>query len=66
MENLTIHTRSTTLGTPTNVLQVMKTRVQRLLEDLLQEDGIKIRRIGVKVSKFVEDIHQKNLTVFIK
>ena len=66
MENLTVHTRSTTLEAPTNVLQIMKTRVQRLLEDLLQEDEIKIRRIGVKVSKFVEDIHQKNLTAFIK
>lgn len=66
IENLTTRTRSITLKTPTNALNIMKTRSQRLLEDLLQEDQVKIRRIGVKTSRFVYDVHQKNLTTFIK
>jgi DNA polymerase IV (DinB-like DNA polymerase) len=66
IENLTTRMRSTTLETPTNALNILKTRSQRLLEDLLQEDDVKIRRIGVKASKFVDDVHQKNLTAFIK
>jgi DNA polymerase IV (DinB-like DNA polymerase) len=64
--NLKLRTKSTTLEAPTNDLNVMKTCSQRLLDDLLQEDKVKIRRIGVKVSKFVEDPHQKNLTAFLK
>ena len=66
MANLKLRTKSITLETPTDALNVMKTRSQRLLEDLLQDDEVKIRRIGVKVSKLVEETHQKNLTAFLK
>lgn len=66
MANLKLRTKSTTLEAPTDALNVMKTRSQRLLEDLLRDDEVKIRRIGVKVSKLVEEPHQKNLTAFIK
>jgi DNA polymerase IV (DinB-like DNA polymerase) len=66
VEDLKVRTRSQTLATPTNALDVLKRRSRRLLEELLQEDAAKIRRIGVKVSSFIEAVHQKNLQEFLE
>jgi len=66
VEDLKVRTRSQTLVAPTNALDVLKRRSRRLLEELLQEDEAKIRRIGVKVSSFVERVHQKNLQEFLE
>ncbi len=66
VEDLTMRTRSQTLATPTNALDVLKRWSRRLLEELLQDDTAKIRRIGVKVSSFTEAVHQKNLHEFLE
>lgn len=64
-EDLKVRTRSKTLEAPTNALDVMKRLSRSLVENLLQENEVKIRRIGVKVSSFVESVHQKNLKEFL-
>ena len=65
MENLKMRTRSKTLESSTNALNVMKVLSQKLLENLLQESELKVRRIGVKVSSFVESFKQKDLKDFL-
>lgn len=65
MENLEMRTRSTTLESPTNAINIMKTCSKELLETLLRESELKIRRIGVRVSSFVEGFQQRELKDFL-
>ena len=52
MADLTVHTRSKTLDTPTIEMATLETVVKELLERFLADSSLEIRRIGVKVSAF--------------
>jgi DNA polymerase IV (DinB-like DNA polymerase) len=62
-----IHTKSKTLETATSDLDVMKRAAKELFERFLNENDLKARRVGVKVSNLSrEEKNQKQLTSFIK
>lgn len=64
--DMTIHTRSKTLETPTNNLEVLKGTVKELLEKFFGRNDWEARRVGVKISNFAkEQKSQKQLTSFI-
>ena len=66
-KDMTIHTRSKTLETPTNSLEVLKGTVKELLEKFFEQNDWKARRVGVKISNFAkEQKSQKQLTSFIE
>ncbi len=65
MENLSVHTRTKTLETSTDDLDVIREVSRKLLEVLLREKTeLDIRRIGVRVSNLIEDDRQKSLSEF--
>jgi DNA polymerase IV (DinB-like DNA polymerase) len=65
--DMTIHTRSKTLETPTNSLEVLKGTVKELLEKFFEQNDWEARRVGVKISNFAkEQKSQKQLTSFIE
>jgi len=55
MKDLSIHTRSKSLGSPTSEPEVIRKMMKELFERLLEEEQeLEVRRAGVKVSSFVE------------
>lgn len=65
MNNLSVRNKSRTLQTPTNQIYFLRRNVQNLLESLLHESKMKIRRIGVKVSQLTSDKEkQKQLSSY--
>jgi len=66
MTDMSIHSRSKTFENPTSELEVFKKTVKELFEKFLNESELKARRVGVKVSNFVEEEErQKQITNFI-
>ncbi len=63
MEDLSIHTRSKTLSSPTDDLKVIRKTCRELLEGFLEkESSLQLRRIGVRVSGLT--VGQRQLTEF--
>jgi DNA polymerase IV (DinB-like DNA polymerase) len=66
MSDMSVHSRSKTLGAPTNECDVVKKTVRDLFEKFLGETSLEARRAGVKVSNFVRgQDNQKKLASFI-
>ena len=65
--DINTHTRSRTLDSPTNSLELMKETVQELFQKFLDESEIDLRRVGVKLSNLsaVEN-NQAQITRFFK
>jgi DNA polymerase IV (DinB-like DNA polymerase) len=65
MTDLSLRSRSKTLDTATNDVEVLKQTVRELFEKFLSEARLEIRRVGVKISHFSkEEREQKKLTSF--
>ena len=65
MMDLRVRSRSKTLETRTDDIEVLKRIVRELFEKLLAESDMEIRRVGVKVSQFSKKKpDQKQLTSF--
>lgn len=65
--DMKIHTRSETLESPTDSLETMRRTVKELLERFFTQQELKARRVGVKISNFLEkQRNQKQLTSFIQ
>lgn len=65
--DMSIHTRSETLENPTNSLEMTKRTVKELLERFFSQQELDVRRVGVKISNFVEKPkNQKQLINFIR
>jgi DNA polymerase IV (DinB-like DNA polymerase) len=65
MMDLRVRSRSKTLETHTDDIEVLKRTVRELFEKFLAESDMKIRRIGVKISQFSKKRpDQKKLTSF--
>jgi len=64
-EDLSIHTRSKTLGAPTEDLEIIRKTGKELLEGFLEkEPNLRLRRIGVKVASLIIGQKQRQLTEF--
>ena len=64
-KDLSLYSRSRTLESPTNSLEVMKKTVGELFGRFLSENAFEIRRVGVKLSGFSEiEKAQKQITSF--
>jgi DNA polymerase IV (DinB-like DNA polymerase) len=64
-KDLSLYSRSRTLETPTNSLEVMKKIVGELFERFLSENAFEIRRVGVRLSGLSEmEKSQKQITNF--
>ena len=63
LKDLSIHTRSKTLETPTNDYFVLEREVRELLAALLHEVG-DLRRAGVRLSELQDMVDQRSLTEF--
>ena len=64
---LSVRSRSKTLETATNNVEVLRQAVRELFEKFLGESELKIRRVGVKISHFAkEETEQKRLTSFFQ
>ena len=65
--DINTHTRSRTLDSPTNNLELMKKTVQELFQKFLDESEIDLRRVGVKLSNLsaVEN-NQAQITRFFE
>jgi len=66
MTDMSIRSRSKTLENPTNEMENLKKATKELLERLLKESHLEIRRVGVKVSNFTEQDRQKQLISFMR
>ncbi|MGQ9759499.1 MAG: DNA polymerase IV [Candidatus Methanomethylicaceae archaeon] len=67
MKDLSIHTRSKTLESPTHELSVLKSTVRELFEQFLGKSRSEVRRVGVRVSGFVKNNRaQRHLTSFFE
>ena len=65
MTDLSVRSRSQTLGQPTRDLQTLRQEVRELFEKLLGDSDLEVRRAGVKVSQFAkEEKSQKQLSSF--
>ena len=65
MTDLTIRSRSTTMEQTTRDPEVSKRVVRALLEKLLSEEDLEIRRVGIRVSQLVkEEKKQRKLTTY--
>ena len=63
--DLSVRSRSLTLGQPTREKETLKKTIRELFEKLLDNSTLEIRRVGVKVTHFVrEEKTQKQLTSF--
>jgi len=66
MEDLTMRSRSKTFEKPTKSLETVEKTAEELLEQLLREETKRsVRRVGIKISNFVEEKGQKHLTDFV-
>lgn len=63
LKDLSVHTRSKTLETPTNDYSVIETEVNGLFAMLLREVG-DLRRAGVRLSELQDMVDQSSLTEF--
>jgi DNA polymerase IV (DinB-like DNA polymerase) len=63
LKDLSIHTRSKTLETPTNDYSVLEREVEELFAALLREVG-DLRRAGVRLSELQDMVDQHSLTEF--
>lgn len=63
LKDLSIHTRSKTLETPTNDYSVLEKEVRELFPMLLHEAG-DLRRAGVRISELQDMVNQRSLTEF--
>lgn len=63
LKDLSIHTRSKTLETPTNDYPVLEREVKELFTTLLREIG-DLRRAGVRLSELQDMVDQHSLTEF--
>jgi DNA polymerase IV (DinB-like DNA polymerase) len=67
MTDLSVRSRSKTLETDTNDAEVLRQAVRELFEKFIGESELKIRRVGVKISRFAkEEAEQKRLTSFFQ
>ena len=67
MTNLSTHSRSMTFETPKNDPSFLKEKAKELFEKFIEESGLKMRRVGVKVSGLTkEQKSQKQLTIFFE
>jgi DNA polymerase IV (DinB-like DNA polymerase) len=67
MTNLSTHSRSMTFETPKNDLSFLKEKAKELFGKFIEESGLKMRRVGVKVSGLTkEQKSQKQLTSFFE
>jgi len=67
MTDLSTHSRSMTLETPKSDSSLLKEKAKELFEKFIKESGIKMRRVGVKVSGLTkEQKSQKQLTSFFE
>jgi DNA polymerase IV (DinB-like DNA polymerase) len=65
MTDLSVRSRSKTLETATNDVEVLRQAVRELFEKFLGASELEIRRVGVKISQFSkEEREQKKLTSF--
>ena len=65
MTDLSVRSRSQTLGQPTRDVQTLRRVVRDLFEKLLDDSDLEVRRAGVKVSQFAkEETLQKQLPSF--
>ena len=63
LKDLSIHTRSKTLETPTNDYSVLEREVRELFTSLLRDVG-ELRRAGVRMSELQDMVDQHSLTEF--
>jgi DNA polymerase IV (DinB-like DNA polymerase) len=63
LKDLSLHTRSKTLETPTNDISVLEREVRELFAALLREVG-DLRRAGVRLSGLQDMVDQRSLTEF--
>ncbi|MDA4131538.1 MAG: helix-hairpin-helix domain-containing protein, partial [Thaumarchaeota archaeon] len=63
LKDLSLHTRSKTLETPTNDYSVLEKEVGELFATLLREVG-DLRRAGVRLSGLQDMVNQRSLTEF--
>jgi DNA polymerase IV (archaeal DinB-like DNA polymerase) len=63
LKNLSLHTRSKTLETPTNDYSVLEREARELFAVLLREVG-DLRRAGVRTSELQDMVNQQSLTEF--
>ncbi|MCW3997884.1 MAG: DNA polymerase IV [Candidatus Bathyarchaeota archaeon] len=65
MANLSVRSKSKTLLSSSDQIDLLKKSVQNLLESLIGESEMKIRRIGVKISEFTSNKEtQKQLSSY--
>jgi DNA polymerase IV (DinB-like DNA polymerase) len=63
--DLSVRSRSKTLDTVTNDVEILRQAVRELFEKFLSETRLEIRRVGVKISRFSKkEREQKKLTSF--
>src|SRR4030066_2068996 len=63
--DLSVRSRSLTLGQPTREQETLKKTIRELFEKLLDDSRLEIRRVGAKVTHFMrEEKTQKQLTTF--
>src|SRR4030066_1565231 len=63
--DLSVRSRSLTLGQPTREQETLKKTIRELFEKLLDDSRLEIRRVGVKISHFMkEEKTQKQLSSF--
>jgi DNA polymerase IV (DinB-like DNA polymerase) len=66
MEDLAMRSRSKTFEKPTKSLEIIEQTAEELLEQLLRKETERsVRRVGIKISHFVEEKGQKQLTDFV-
>jgi DNA polymerase IV (DinB-like DNA polymerase) len=67
MADMSAHSRSKTLDNATDDLETLKQTVKELFEKFLGETDLEARRVGVKISSFVEGASkQQQITRFIQ
>ena len=67
MADLSVHSRSQTLERPEKRVEILVKTVKMLFEKYLSESEIEIRRVGVKISRFIkEEAKQKQLSSFFR
>jgi len=66
MKDMSVHSRSKSVEPPTNSLEVMKENVKELLNRLLKDIQLEIRRLGIRIAGFQHtSTSQRSLTEFI-
>jgi len=66
MTDMSVYNRSRTLESPTDSLEALKSTVRELFERFLDQSELEVRRVGVRISGFVQtQKSQKSLTEFL-